>query len=471
MTLSIPAGAVRAFRAALRRLAGPRARRIREPFVRVRAGPEGLALESSLDEAAQCLWVEGAAQPAALAFLAGVLDRWAAAVSAVELTPIGPAVAQARWQEPDGLKEGEINTVTPESLPPFPAPARLAPLGAEGLRALVEAARTAALDTSRLGLTRMQLRGKRGQAVGTDGKQLYLHGGLTLPWEEDVLVAAAPLVACRELAQAGEAAIGRGDSHITLRAGPWELALAIDRDCRFPDVDGVLPAERALPTRLRLAPEDVSMLLATLPRMPGKDEHNAPITLDLAGKVAAVRAQAEGDGAVAEALLRGSEVSGPPFRLALNRRYLLRALQLGFTEVRAGKPGTPLVCADERRTHLWMTLEGGAVAPAARPLRVGAVPSAMPVAPQGKEGAVPDTPQPSSCRNNGGPPNGADSGRGDGPPSLAELVAEAEELRGTLQGVAVRLGRLVAALKGQRRQARVVEAAAASLRHLRPLAP
>jgi hypothetical protein len=67
--------------------------------------------------------------------------------------------------------------------------------------------------------------------------------------------------------------------------------------------------------------------------------------------------------------------------------------------------------------------------------------------------------------------NGSDNGRGDGPPSLAELVAEAEELRGTLQGVAARLGRLVAALKGQRRQARVVEAAVASLRHLRPLAP
>jgi hypothetical protein len=465
MTLSIPAGAARAFRAALRRLAGPRARRVREPFVRVRAGPEGLALEASLDEAALCLRVEGAAPPAALAILAGALDRWAAAVSAVELTPLGPAVAQARWQGPDGLKEGEINTVTPESLPPFPAPGRLAPLGGDGLRALVEAARSAALDTGRLGLTRVQLRGQRGQAVGTDGRQLYLRGGLTLPWDDDLLVPAAPVLACRGLAQAGEAGIGRGDNHVTLRAGAWELALPIDRACRFPDVDGVLPAERALPTRLRLAPEDVSMLLATLPRLPGKDGHNAPITLDLTGKVAAVRAQAEGDSAVAEALLRGSEVSGPPFRLAMNRRYLLRALQLGFTEVRAGKPGTPLVCADERRTYLWMCLDGDAVAPAARPLRVGVTTQPTPVAPPVKEGAVPD-PLPPPHRS-----NGADKARGDGPPSLEDLITEVEELRGTLHGVAVRLGRLVAALKGQRRQARAVEAAVASLRHLRPLAP
>jgi hypothetical protein len=467
MTLSIPAGAVRAFRAALRRLAGPRARRAREPFVLIRAGPEGLTLQACLDEAALRLRV-ACDQPAGeLAFLAGALDRWAAAVSPVELTPLGPAVARACWQEPDGPGEEELNTVTPEPLPTFPpTPARLAPLGATEVAALVEVARTAALDTGRLGLTRLQLRGKKGQAVGTDGRQLSLHGGLPLPWEEDLLVAAAPVLACRELAQAGDAEIGRGENHITLRGGPWELALLIDRDCRYPDVETVLPAERALPTRLRLAPEDVSMLLATLPRLPGKDEHSAPVTVDLTGKVAAVRAQAEGDGAVAEALLRGSEVVGPPVCLAMNRRYLLRALQLGFTEVKAGKPGTPLVCADERRTYLWMCLEGGAVAPAAGPLRVGGVAPPTPAGPEKEEAGMPDPPTAPPPHHGGG-----SNGRGDGPPSLAELVAEAEELRGTLQGVAVRLGRLVAALKGQRRQARVVEAAVASLRHLRPLGP
>src|SRR3954451_23205627 len=116
MPLSIPAGAVRAFRAALRRLAGPRSRRAREPFVLIRAGPEGLALESALDEAALCLWVEGAAQPAALAFLAGALDRGAPAVSPVELAEASPGVARVRGHEPDGPREDDLNTVTPEPL-------------------------------------------------------------------------------------------------------------------------------------------------------------------------------------------------------------------------------------------------------------------------------------------------------------------------------------------------------------------
>ena len=73
-----------------------------------------------------------------------------------------------------------------------------------------------------------------------------------------------------------------------------------------------------------------------------------------------------------------------------------------------------------------------------------------------------------------GPPpahNGAEHARGDAPPSLDDLVNEAEALRGVLQSAAARLGRLVAGLKQQRRQARAVDAALVSLRQMRPRGP
>jgi len=50
-----------------------------------------------------------------------------------------------------------------------------------------------------------------------------------------------------------------------------------------------------------------------------------------------------------------------------------------------------------------------------------------------------------------------------------ELLAEAEALRGLLQDACVRAGRLVAALKQQRRQSRVVQQAMQSLRRLHHL--
>jgi len=52
-------------------------------------------------------------------------------------------------------------------------------------------------------------------------------------------------------------------------------------------------------------------------------------------------------------------------------------------------------------------------------------------------------------------------------PGIAELIAEAEELRTLLQDASTRLARLLAGLKQQRRQSRAVEAAVQSLRQLK----
>ena len=61
-------------------------------------------------------------------------------------------------------------------------------------------------------------------------------------------------------------------------------------------------------------------------------------------------------------------------------------------------------------------------------------------------------------RRNGG------TDRGEPP----DPIAEAEELRAQLQAALARTARLIAALKQQRRQSRVVESALASLRRLQP---
>ena len=69
------------------------------------------------------------------------------------------------------------------------------------------------------------------------------------------------------------------------------------------------------------------------------------------------------------------------------------------------------------------------------------------------------------------PPTNHPHGNGEGPGEraggLAEILAEAEELRRLLQDAGGRLARLIAALKQQRQHSRAVEAAMASLRRLR----
>jgi hypothetical protein len=56
------------------------------------------------------------------------------------------------------------------------------------------------------------------------------------------------------------------------------------------------------------------------------------------------------------------------------------------------------------------------------------------------------------------------------PAGLEELIGEAEAVRATLAEAHARLGRLLAALKQQRRHSRAVEAALAALRQL-PVSP
>src|SRR5262249_61690775 len=106
---------------------------------------------------------------------------------------------RACWEDGGVPCSLELDTVVPEGLPELPSmPERLTEVGPGFLAALAEAARTASKDASRFALSHVQLRGKRGQLVGTDGRQLLVQGGFGLPWPEDVLIPALPAFGCRD---------------------------------------------------------------------------------------------------------------------------------------------------------------------------------------------------------------------------------------------------------------------------------
>jgi hypothetical protein len=100
---------------------------------------------------------------------------------------------------------------------------------------------------------------------------------------------------------------------------------------RYPEVDRVIPSLSAIRTRLRLDAKDANELMRALPRLPVDDDQHRPVTLDLGSKVA-VRAKGE-KGQVEELSLPLSQAEGPSVMVVMDRRYLLRALQLGFAEV------------------------------------------------------------------------------------------------------------------------------------------
>jgi hypothetical protein len=472
--IELPRALARDFRAVLRRSLADAVLRGPLPAVLCRAGPGGRSLYAGLGELAVCHHQPGDFPVAELAFPGSVLAAFEGGPSQpVALEEVQPGRGRARWEEGGAVRSAEFPTVRPETVAPFPdRPELLTPVPDGFLAALGEAALTTAEPGStRLSLSRVQLRGRGGAVVATDGRQLLVQSGFPLPWTDDLLVPRVPAFAGRLLSGATPVAVGRTETHVLVQAGPWTFALAIDVKARYPDVRDVIPRPNARTTHLRLDPADAALLLKALPGLPGHDEHNRPVTLDL-GPRPAVRA--ESGAAVEEIDLSRSAVQGPPLRLATDRRCLLRALRLGFLEVEAGPEERPLVCRDAGRTYLWMYLTAGEALPPT-PAGPAAVPcDASPATPEHVSNPtrrIQTMPRP--AQNGNAPhddvpaaPNGARAVEAD----LETLLAEGEALRGLLQEAHGRLGRLLAGLKHHRRQAKAVETALASLRPFQKVA-
>jgi hypothetical protein len=467
----------RQFRTVLRRSLLEQEPRPSCPLVQCRAGDDGLTLQARCIDMALRYHQSGKRPADAIAFPATVLAEFEGrAESPVVLEQVAAGKGRARWDDGGVPRSLDFETASDQKdAAAFPeTPTSLVPMPEGFLQALEEATRTAAKLSTRYALSRLRLRGQRGELVATDGSQLLVQGGFPFPWTEDLLIPRASAFGCREFAGSGLVAVGRTKSHVAVQSGPWTLLLTVDATGRYPDVDAVIPKTHGAVRRLRLDARDAALLTASLPRLPGRGDFNAPVTLDLATPPA-VRARDEGCEQVTELSLDRSTVTGPPVRLCTNGGFLLRAVKLGFTELQIFAADQPILCRDDRRLFLWVPLDKKtAIPPGANVLRIA------PAAPVGAAGLSlllkkkehPFMPSPTNGHKpaNGNGHGRDDHGGRDPQPErwgIEEVIAETEALRGVLQDASSRTARLLAALKGQRRQSRAVRAAVVSLQQLK----
>jgi hypothetical protein len=407
-----------------------------------------------------------------LVFPADVLTDIEGKTGSVTLEVTSDGKGEARWDDGGVPRRRPFATMVPDKLPELPEmPTHWQAVEPAFLPALAEAARTTARDGIRYALTRIQLRGRSGQLVATDGRQLLVQSGFALPWPEEVLIPALPLFVSRDLPSEGPIALGRTATHVGLRISPWAFLLEIDASGRYPNAENVIPRGDGLASRLRLSEDDARFLAHALPRLPGGKDDLAPVTLEL-GEQVILRARGEDAPQVTEVLLPSSSSAGSGVRVACNRRFLWRLVQLGFREVLVRNATTPLLSRDEMRTYLFMPLDN-ALLPVADAVRIVSGES-LPV-------AVRSQPKPEPSRREEPMPrpqtNGEDSRNGPaGVPASSpaaseaeppDLLVEAEALRALLHDAQLRLNRLLSSLKQQRRHSRALRAAVDSLRQLR----
>jgi hypothetical protein len=354
----------------------------------------------------------------------------------------------------------------------------------ELLTAVAEATETSTPDSARYSLECLQLQGSRSQILPTDGRQLLVRTGFSFPWTGNVLIKGSPLFGCRALPHDQPIQVGQTDTHIVFRVGPFTIACEIQKEARFPEAERAVPEPAEILTRLRLEPEDTGFLESALGRLPGGEETNSPVTMDLNGKVAVRATASDHANQVTELVLGRSSYTGSPICLSTNRTLLERALRLGFTEFGFTGVETAFVCRDAGRVFAVQPLGAGLTA--AANAEVTRIESATPSggesrAPVGNEsqrrtmsvheprnGHAPSPPSDPSNRLSVKPAEPVHSAGAEQPgTTLAALLQEAEALHTTLADARSRTARLIAGLRRQRKQSRLVQETLRSLRELK----
>jgi hypothetical protein len=438
------------FRAAVRRCVAGRPRGLAPPIV-LQQTKDGLTLSAVLEETAISLCLPGAAGPTERLVVPfstlAALDGAGGGIATFEAVDGG--AVRCRLTERGESKNIDCESVAADQQPPvLPSVGKLHPVHAAILPALHACGQTVNRDTdTRFALARLQLRGQAGEIAGTDGRQLLLWGGFELPFRENLLVPAMPIFGSRDLTREEDVRIGRTTKHVVLAAGPWTFWLSVDAASRFPDVTTVLPRSSRM-AKLVLDEAEATALLRDLQEAPASGDDVVPVALEF-GLRPAVRWRAGTPGSSGTINLIRSICTGPATAITIDPKFFVRALSLGFREVRSSSAEAPILFRDQHRSYLVANL-GPAPASADRP----ALPAPQPLQP-----LPPNGDEPMNSERNGGPPT--DHSPAD---DVLDPLTEAEALRAALAEVARRVTRLIASLRQFQKQRRALHAAWSSLR-------
>jgi hypothetical protein len=446
------------------------------PAVRFAGGPEGLRVRARLGDVAveyhapgeitiETLWLP-------ISFLA---DCEGKREEPVQLESLGEGRVMAQWRDGRVPQLVQYEAVEPPGTEAFPGlPEAFAENSPSLLAAIHDAAETVDPDSIRYALGCVQLQGASGRIVATDGRQLLVQGGFTFPWEGEILVPRTKAFASPELPRDLPVAVGRTDDWVVFRSGPWTLWLAVNKDGRFPNVEPHLPRMDAATARCQLSKADARFLAQTLPRLPGDEEWNCPVTVELNGHVA-VRAKATGQPRPTEVVLRNSTWTGEAVRLNTNRRFLARAIRLGFEQVYCFGPRSPLACQEDRRTYVWALLEpDAAIKPAEDPIRLqspeaGQADSTSNITLKRR---IPPITEPAASASGPSKANGkATTAMPTKSPSedFVDLIQETKVVRTALRDALGKTNELLTSLKRHRQRSRTLQNTLASLRQLKSL--
>ena len=192
-----------------------------------------------------------------------------------------------------------------------------------------------------------------------------------------------------------------------------------------------------------------------------------------------------------QVVLSNSRRTGAELRWQTNRKFLARAVRLGFREVCLHGAETPPVCRDEHRAYVWALLEADkALAPTDNMVSLTSPVSTVAAVAQRHRIPTPrrlHQPTERTTRmshnriaatlagsatppvNGSAQPVAEPNEPADQSTSFGTVLREAEAVKTSLRDAHGQVGRLITALKRHRRQSKLVQSTLASLKQLQSL--
>ena len=228
------------------------------PNLSVSTSPDGLAVRvKSADVAVEYRGGEGGPEDQLWVPFQTLLDCEAKKDEPVRLEAAARNRTTAYWQDGGVPQIVNYEVTKPAEKDKFPDPAENFVSNPSALLdAFKAASETIDPESVRFALGRVQVRGKSGSLVATDGRQCLVQSGFTFPWEEDILVPKTQVLTCPEFNTDRPIEVGKAGDWIAFRIGEWTVWLAINKDGRFPDVLRHVPRVPDATASCRLSPAD-----------------------------------------------------------------------------------------------------------------------------------------------------------------------------------------------------------------------
>jgi hypothetical protein len=210
----------------------------------------------------------------------------------------------------------------------------------------------------------VQLDGRDGTVSATDGQQMLRFAGFDFPWSDQaILIRKSKLFTLSDFVNLKQVSVGVSGDVLLLEAESWKLSLPIQLECRFPDLNRVVPEISEATNRIDMSVDDRRVLESCIGQLPGGDDPHQPVLVDLNGHVAFVGHTNDGLQPAATLELDRSIHIGPDRKFHASRVNLQRSAKLGADSLLVFQPGKPVLARSDKMQFVWMPLENVTTGP------------------------------------------------------------------------------------------------------------